>query len=328
MAGADASFPDGTKLRMWVIRDRNARVKDTFPSQTIRVVEGDVVHATVSSSSNTHTIHWHGLEPSPMNDGVGHTSFEISGDYTYQFGARQSGTNIYHCHKNTPLHFERGMYGFLIVDPKKPSTPDAAGVPDPPYRTGGPGFVAAYHPPTHLVRYDVEALWAFDEIDTRWTSLKHQAAMQKCDPDDPMAAQTFSAGGILHDFRPDVFTISGALRRSTDRRPFNEVAVSARVGQTVLVRLLNSGYTVQHHSFGLPATIISMDGQPLGATAASRYSRPVELAAGEEFTTTAAMRKNLLIRPTKPGEYPVDTRFCHWITGRELFRARTYIRVR
>ncbi len=324
--GIQVEFPDGAKLDRWCIEDNRDSAKGkTFPSKLCRTVEGDIVHATVSAAVNTHTIHWHGIEPSPMNDGVGKHSFEFSSRFTYQFATSQAGTYFLHCHKNTPLHFERGLYGFFIVDPKKPATPEASGVPNPPYPTGGPGFVAAQNPPSNVRKYDVEALWAFDEIDTRWNELDHDAFMQACDPDDPISARNFTQNGILNNFRPDVFTISGALRRQNDTTPFNEVTVKAKVGQTILLRILNAGYTVQEYRVGLPSEVIAMDGHSLGVPPVNAYSHPFKRAANEPFRLTSAMRHDLLVQATAPGQFPVECRMLHWISGKELFVARTFI---
>ncbi len=325
-AGADAHFPNGEKLSMWSIEDVLAKDGGkTFPSKLIRTVEGDVVYAKVGAANNTHTIHWHGIDPTPMNDGVGKHSFEFSGSFTYQFATNQAGTYIFHCHKNTPLHFERGLYGFLIVDPKRPATPEASGVPIPPYPTGGPGFVAALNPPNNVRKYDVEALWAFDEIDTSWIPLGHDAFMQKCDPDDPISAGNFTQDGVLNNFRPDVFTISGALRRQNDATPFDEVAVKARVGQTILLRIANAGYTIQEYRIGLPSEVVAMDGRPLGVPPVDAYSHPFKRAANEPFRLTSAMRHDLLVSAPAPGRFPVECRILHWISGKELFVARTFI---
>lgn len=56
------------------------------------------------------------------------------------------GTCFYHCHTNTVLHAETGMYGALIADPAE-----------------GPGTLLAGGP-----AYDTEAFWVVDEIDSRW----------------------------------------------------------------------------------------------------------------------------------------------------------------
>ena len=328
----DVFLPDGEKLTMWNIRDRAAPgERDTFPSRPIRTVEGDIVHAHVNNSINTHTIHWHGIEPTPINDGVGKHSFEATSNFIYQFATHQAGTYIFHCHKNTTLHFERGLYGLLIVDPKKPDTPEAVGVPDPPYLTGGPGFVAAFNPPSHVRKYDVEALWVFDDIDRKWLDLNHSAFMQKCDKDDPVGKENpdnFTQDGILHDFRPDVFHISGVLRRKNDTTPFHEVAANAKVGQTVLLRILNASYTVQEFKIGLPAEVVGMDGYPLGVPPFGKYSRPISLAASQPFRLTTAMRWDIMVRAEQPGSFPVDCRLLQWITGEELFTCRTFINVR
>ena len=83
-------LPNGNKkIRMWVIGNPDG--KRSFPSEAIRVRAGQNVHVETTTSKGPHTIHWHGIEGSPMNDGVGKHSFEIKDTYTYQFTPRESG---------------------------------------------------------------------------------------------------------------------------------------------------------------------------------------------------------------------------------------------
>lgn len=98
------------------------------PGPLIHVREGDDV--TVHVTNNTtlpHTIHWHGINQigSWQNDGVPDITQEAikpGESYTYQFNADRPGTLWYHCHVNVWEHVAtRGMWGPLIVDPKKPS---------------------------------------------------------------------------------------------------------------------------------------------------------------------------------------------------------------
>ena len=151
----------------------------TFPGTTIRVPRGTIFHATTKGKGPPpHTIHWHGIEPTPMNDGVGHTSMEI-GDYTYQWQPNFIGSYFYHCHRNTVQHFEMGLYGFLIIEP-----PDAYNI-GPGLNPGGyprrtaantapfpqfPGFVggdlASGDPHAYTIPYDYEALWVCDDVDS------------------------------------------------------------------------------------------------------------------------------------------------------------------
>ncbi|MBI5741041.1 MAG: carboxypeptidase regulatory-like domain-containing protein [Nitrospirae bacterium] len=89
----------------------------SFPAPIIRVPRGCIYHCeTEGSGPPPHTIHWHGQEPTPMNDGVGHCSMEL-GHYTYQWQPNFIGSYFYHCHRNTMQHFEFGLYGFTIIDP-------------------------------------------------------------------------------------------------------------------------------------------------------------------------------------------------------------------
>ena len=135
LVGIDLTLPDGGRVPMWIIEDPDSKNGRTFPSAPIRIPLNSLVNVDVNCQGGTHTIHWHGIEPTPMNDGVGHTSFEVSGHFIYQFQPRHAGTYFYHCHKNTVLHFEMGLYGLLLIDPPKPAGSTVEG---PPYPIGKP----------------------------------------------------------------------------------------------------------------------------------------------------------------------------------------------
>jgi hypothetical protein len=185
----------------------NATANGTFPGPTVRVPRGAIFHAdTVGKGPPPHTIHWHGIEPTPMNDGVGHCSMEI-GNYTYQWQPNFMGFYFYHCHRNTVQHFEFGLYGALMI-----GAPDAwfaslrpnGTLNNIPIGAGRDGLfrVAAnlrgtplarlqknFNPLTardperqfptdphaHTVPYDVEALWVVDDRDSVWSDMASDA---------------------------------------------------------------------------------------------------------------------------------------------------------
>jgi hypothetical protein len=178
---------------------------ESFPGGTIRVPRGVIFHAdSQGQGPPPHTIHWHGIEPTPMNDGVGHCSMEI-GQYTYQWQPNFVGTYFYHCHRNTVQHFEFGLYGMLLIEAPNAFSNDpinpGEGPRDPfgyPRRLGAnlqdfpgrfPGFVAGDpvfgvagafdvgvgDPHAFTVPYDVEALWVLDDRDSVWSDLARNA---------------------------------------------------------------------------------------------------------------------------------------------------------
>lgn len=309
-------MPDGEKIRVWGYDEpkpfpdptdpgKLVELRNAFPSPFIRVREGDLVQVTLKAKKNTHTIHFHGIEPTTFNDGVGHTSFEVSGSYTYQWFASQAGIYFYHCHKNTPLHFEMGMYGGLIIDPAEA----------PPAGFNGVTYPRLSGETINSTAYHVETGWAPDDIDPTWRKLGHSEGL--CGED---------AG--MNDFNPKYFLVSGVPHPFTidDCR----VTVCANVGQTILARHGNVSYTAVRTLFGdigrgLNVRVIGIDGRRLGGPT-SRYSKPFDLTAEAPFLeSTTAQRFEVLITATQPGRYPVIFEFRHWITGEILGIAETVI---
>ncbi len=86
----------------------------TLPGPLIRVSKGDLMRLTFKNThEKPHTLHLHGFHRNNV-DGVHpvppHENFLI------ELVANPCGTYVYHCHINTPLHQDRGMYGQFIVD--------------------------------------------------------------------------------------------------------------------------------------------------------------------------------------------------------------------
>ena len=118
----------GVKMRTWdndkdmnwyLLHDQDnpAAASGNYPGATIRLPRGIWFNAeTLGHGPPPHTIHWHGIEPTPMNDGVGHCSMEV-GHYTYQWQPNFIGFYFNHCHRNTVQHFEFGLFNALLIDP-------------------------------------------------------------------------------------------------------------------------------------------------------------------------------------------------------------------
>lgn len=291
--GIDMNIPltmdDGTTVNMWGFTDQGGNMGGmggggTFPSPAMRVRQGDIVHTNLTvGMMMMHTIHHHGIEPADHSDGVGHITWDVAnGSYTYQWRPSHPGTYFYHCHTNTVLHAEMGMYGALIVDP-----PEGPGV----TYTGGP-------------RYDVEAFWVVDEIDTSWHTL-------------PWTAGTCGEDVGLNELNPDYFVITGVDGSGNSAMNAPPISATLRVGQTLLGRYICAGYHPQIIRFGgLTGTIVISDGRVL--------PRPVQVT---KVRAGSGERYDILFTPDRPGEHIIETDIIHWITGQVLGTTRTKVTV-
>ena len=240
--GIDMQIPltmdDGNTVNMWGFTDDGGNMGGgggmgggTFPSPAMRMRQGDIVHTNLNVGMMwMHTVHHHGIEPADHSDGVGHITWDVAnGTYTYQWRPMHAGTYFYHCHTNTVLHAEMGMYGALIVDPPE-----------------GPGTLFSGGP-----TYDVEAFWVVDEIDSSWHTL-------------PWDAGTCGGDVGLNELNPDYFVITGVDGSGNSAMNAPPISATVQRGQKLLARYICAGYHPQKIRFGgLTGKIYASDGRPL-----------------------------------------------------------------
>jgi FtsP/CotA-like multicopper oxidase with cupredoxin domain len=268
---------DGAELRHWGFEDQHKH--RGIPSPLIRVREGQIVHVELKAAKGPHTIHFHGIEPDSHNDGVGHTSFDVNTRYTYQWRATEAGTYFYHCHVNTTLHVQLGLFGGLIVDPET-----------------GPGTLWTAGPV-----YDHERFWVGSAWDPTWAELDHHAGVDGADVG-------------LNRLDPKYFLINDKGGPESLEDP--DIAVRARTGETILMRLLNANYHPQRWTWDADVDCVCSDGRPFDEGYAVR-----------ELTMAPAERYDMILRPRKPGVVRVKVETLHWITGKVLGSAETLITV-
>ena len=92
-----------------------------IPGPTLRFVEGEYAVIYVKNEMDVETsIHWHGLLLPNFYDGVPYLNtppIEPGHTQKYEFPLIQSGTYWYHSH--TMLQEQSGVYGSLVIEPKK-----------------------------------------------------------------------------------------------------------------------------------------------------------------------------------------------------------------
>ena len=244
--GGRQIMADGTPIQTWFFGN-GFNGDRTVPGPVIEGIEGEAVQVTLSSDM-PHSIHLHGLDVDQANDGVPSTSgyvarmrgggmmnfgrvrgyTNLGSPFTYTFIAPHAGTYMYHCHVDTVLHVEMGMYGTVIIRP-----PDGS-----PYVAwaGGPAF-------------DKEYIWHLHTFDSSWHS--------------NMGGMVSGPATVRH--RPDYFMING--RDGNDTLIDTATAIEAGPGQQTLIRLNNVGYQPALVQLGgLEFEVIASDGRPLADT--------------------------------------------------------------
>ncbi len=97
-------------------------VNGGIPAPTLEFTEGDEAEIVVRNklSEGETSIHWHGILLPPEEDGVPYVNTPPifpGQSRTFKFSIRQSGTYWYHSH--TGLQEQKGVYGALVIHPKK-----------------------------------------------------------------------------------------------------------------------------------------------------------------------------------------------------------------
>jgi hypothetical protein len=363
MHGRKLEMWDGRELEFFLLSNPDVPIaKDgTFPGPTIRVPRGVVFHGEVHGHGQPpHTIHWHGIEPTAINDGVGHTSMEV-GEYTYQWQPNFIGSYFYHCHRNTVQHFDFGLYGFLIVEPPDAFDPsDGKNVGGYPRRTAAnltkfpefPGFVGGNilsgDPHAMTVPYDVEAIWVIDDIDSVWMEQADHARQtfpkhgNKPGIDDEFhqndkGKENFFA---FHDYNPDYFVVSGvnfpgrlgstvSIPKSiTIPKELNsgvegmQVSVNARRNQTILIRVECAAYVKIKVTFPVDVVAIARDGRAFGVPPFGKYNHPFTIIAGAPLELSTAQRMDVLIRTERPISSFAQVEYRHHLNNEFLLNGR------
>ncbi|WP_026567014.1 multicopper oxidase domain-containing protein [Bacillus sp. UNC41MFS5] len=363
MHGTELKAWDGKKMEFFILGNPDVPMaaNGTFPGPTIRVPRGVIFHGEVQGHGQPpHTIHWHGIEPTAINDGVGHTSMEI-GTYTYQWQPNHIGSYFYHCHRNTIQHFEFGLYGFLIIEPPDAYDPkDGKNVGGYPRRTAAnlvnfpefPGFVDGTldsgDPHAMTVPYDVEALWVIDDIDSVWRIQAENAHQTFPEHGDiPGVNDDFHSNDkgsydffAFQDYNPDYFVVTGeyfpgrvggtaSIRSSVTIPPeLNsgvtgmQVSVNAKVNQTILVRMLCGAYVKIKVVFPVDVVCIAYDGRSLGVPPFGKYNYAYTIKAGTPIEMSTAQRCDVLIRTTKPINSYAQVEYRHHLSDAFLFNGR------
>jgi len=115
----DWEIKPGVKVKAWAYGLEGQPA--TVPGPTIRVKKGDLVRIHIkNNTTQPHSLHSHGITSlDELNDGVPHVTGAYimpQTEFTYQYVAKEAGTHWYHCHVQTSLHQDMGMYGALIVE--------------------------------------------------------------------------------------------------------------------------------------------------------------------------------------------------------------------
>lgn len=293
-ADGNMTMPDGAVVPYWGFEDPvGAPGQKSFPSPVIRIREGEVAHvkletpcdADASAPGARNGKRNEGLARDWSSKSAGPLTVQKRESYIYQWQPKLAGTWLYQSHLSSPRHFEMGLFGLLIVDPE----PEADGLARA-YR-GGPA-------------YNIERCWVLDDIDPDW----HKggglnAGAPGNEPQRP--------------FVPKYFLINGVP--NTEAMHDERVAIDAKSGDKVLIRLLNASFSLVRVKIeGLQGQIIAVDGKAL-ASAENPWTKWSPVRPNHPVYMATGARNDILIDldPEKSGivaggDYLVTFEFLDW----------------
>lgn len=202
----------------------------------------------------------------------------------YRFRAVRPGIYLYESGTNSAKQVQMGLYGVIVVRPVGYG------------QLWHPNFRTAYGRDT-ASRHDIEKILVLGEID----SAMHKSVVPGADYN-------------LLDFRPDYWVINGRFFSHSiapdddSSQPYGS-AIRCRVGQRVLLRILNAGFQAHTLSLGaLTGRVIAEDAYPLklGTSDATYEKTAVTVGSGQSV--------DLLVTPLHPGEFYVyDREYQHLV---------------
>jgi FtsP/CotA-like multicopper oxidase with cupredoxin domain len=161
----ETASPDGTPRKV-------IHANGQYPAPTMEIDEGDKVEVTVFNKMpfNT-TLHFHGIhqDTTPWSDGVpGVTQRHIQPgkSFVYEWDANQYGSYWYHAHQMGQL--EDGLYGALVIRPKKSRATPFSAI---------PGDVDAITKATRKPRQLIIGDWR-KKTSTEMMKIEHDANME------------------------------------------------------------------------------------------------------------------------------------------------------
>jgi len=115
---ASIRLASGARVDAWTFNGQ-------APGPELRVHQGDLVEVALVNRDigDGVTIHWHGVDVPNAEDGVaGVTQDSVApGErYVYRFRPEQVGTFWYHTHQDASKGVKLGLYGVLVILPRKP----------------------------------------------------------------------------------------------------------------------------------------------------------------------------------------------------------------
>ena len=96
----------------------------TSPGPLIEVTQGQLVEVRLRNESveSGVTLHWHGVDLPNAEDGVAGVTQDavpVGGKHTYRWVAEDAGSYWYHSHQDSDEQVARGLFGTLLVEPRR-----------------------------------------------------------------------------------------------------------------------------------------------------------------------------------------------------------------